>query len=129
VTKVSTSDTILSNMSCEAGVITCTGKSPNGLSDAINANTMDVLMAQTLATSYNIQKISGYSGQTVAVLNCQSYVTSPLTALGLSGSSTVNNVLSVANSLIGGSIAGGTTTQAQASAMNALLSCLNRESF
>lgn len=80
--------------------------------------------------TYNIGKISGYSGQTVAALSCQVYITSPLSALGLSSSSTVNQVLAVANGLIGQSFKpGGTATQAQEGAMNALLGCMNRESL
>lgn len=80
--------------------------------------------------TYNIGKISGYSGQTVAALSCQAYITSPLSALGLSSSSTVNQVLAVANGLIGQSFKpGGTATQAQEGAMNALLGCMNRESL
>jgi hypothetical protein len=126
VTTIAQSDQIESSNSC-AGVINCTGPAPNGLSAGLNSKTLQNLMGQALATTYNIQKITGYTGQSVAQMQCSAYMTSPLTGLGLSSSSTVNAVLSVANQLIGGSIAGGTTNQSQAGAMNSLLGCLNRE--
>jgi len=47
--------------------------------------------------------------------------------LNLSASSTVESVRTAANTLIGNSLGGGTTTQGQAGPMNALLGCLNRE--
>jgi hypothetical protein len=89
-------------------------------------------MAQTLAITYNILHPNNvpdpaYATQTVGSLTCSAYLTAPLTGLGLSSSSTVSAVRDVANALIGNSIRGGSTTQAQAGAMNSLLSCLNRE--
>ena len=94
---------------------------------SINRGTLNTLAGQTLALDHNISLISGYLGQTVAGLSCTAFLTSPLTALGLSSTSTVSNVLAVANTLIGNSALGGSTTQPQAGAMNSLLGCLNRE--
>jgi hypothetical protein len=125
------SDAILSNDSCTplAAIITCTGIAPKGLSSGLHSNTLEVLMAQTLALTYNVSLVTGYSGQTIGGLACTANLTASLTGLGLSSASTVNQVLSVANSLIGNSIRGGTTTQTQAGDLNALLGCLNRETF
>jgi hypothetical protein len=82
-----------------------------------------VLAAQTLALTYNINNISGFSSNTIGSLGC----TAP-SGLGLTSSSTMSQVLVVANSLIDGSTSAGTTTQAQAGAMNSLLGgCINIE--
>jgi len=102
------------------------------LSSGLNKQTLNTLAGQTLALSYNISYITGYSGQTSAGLstptnNCSALLTSPLTSLGLTSASTVNDVLGKANLLLANSQSGGTTTQAQAGAMNSLLGCLNRE--
>ena len=132
VTTIAQSDKILRNDSCSTGappIITCTGLAPDGLSPGLKRNTLEVLMAQTLALTYNIGQITGYSGQSIATLGCSAELTSPLTGLGLVPGSTVNEVLVKADELIGNSIAGGSTTQAQAGAMNSLLGCLNREVF
>jgi uncharacterized surface anchored protein len=125
VTSIVQSDKILGGNACTFGIptiFTCTGTGAGqGLSDALKVGTLNNLAAQTLALTYNIQKIGGYSGQTLGALSC-----SPVT--GLTSSSTVNDALVLANSLIQNSVFGGTTTQAQASAMNTLLGdCLNRE--
>ncbi len=126
VTTIAQSDAILSNDDC-TGIFTCTGAT--GLVSGLNPNTFEVLGAQTLALTYNIGNIDGYDGQTIGGLDCQSYLTSPLTGLGLTSSSTVDDVLDVANQLIGDSFQpSGSATQAQEGAMNALLGCLNRES-
>ena len=134
VTTLAASDKILSNDGCTVGAPTiwvCTGA--NGLVIRLNPNTFEVLGAQTLALSYNIGKITGYSGNTVGGLSCQSLLTSPLTSapLNLTASSSVGDVLTAANWLIGHSFkdsVGGFATQAQEGAMNALLGCLNRDS-
>ncbi len=97
-------------------------------SDSLNQGTLEILMAQTLALSYNIRYITCYTGQTVSALGCASLL-NPI--LGLPPSATVNDVLAVANFLIGHSLPTSPapqTTQAEAGAMNALLGCLNEES-
>jgi hypothetical protein len=131
VTTIAQSDKILHNSDCVAGapvIFVCTGA--NGLVAGLNTNTFEELGAQTLALTYNINNITGFSGQTVGALGCESFITAPLSSLGLSSSSTVNQVLTVANTLIGQSFKpGGTATQAQEGAMNSLLSCLNRETL
>lgn len=118
VNTISTSNTILAGNAC-AQVITCTGtKKGQDLSRDLQSGTLDNLMAQTLALSYNIKHVSGFVGQPLHLFGAPDSV---LTALGLTGSSTVEDALALANSLIAGSTAGGTTTQAQASAMSSLL--------
>jgi uncharacterized repeat protein (TIGR01451 family) len=116
---IALSDMILSNDSC-SGVITCTG-----LNDNLNSNTVEVLMSQTLALSYNILDVAGYSSNTIASLGCN--VPPPLNAapFNLSGSSSVGTVKTIAYGLIAGIYT--TTTQDQAGAMNSLLGCLNNE--
>ena len=81
------------------------------------------LSAQTLPLGYNIKLVSGYTGQSIALLGCTAYLTA-----GLTGSNTVNDAFNAAVALINGSASGGTTTQAKIGAMNLLLNCLNRES-
>ena len=64
----------------------------------------------------------------MSTLGCTAKITAPLTALGLSATSTVNQVLAVANDLIDRSTSAGSTTQSQAGAMNSLLGdCVNKE--
>lgn len=127
ITTIAQSDKILPpNSACATGSPVIFA--PCSLSPGLNKGTLEVLAGQTLALTYNIGKISGYSGQTLAPLGCTNKVTAPLTALGLSSSSTVNQVLAVANALIDNSTSGGTTTQTQAGDMNALLGdCVNQE--
>jgi uncharacterized repeat protein (TIGR01451 family) len=126
VTTIAQSDKVLRNDACEAGSPTIF--SPCTFSAGLQTNTLEVLAAQTLALTYNIGKVNGYNGQTMSVLGCGAKVTSGLTTLGLSSSSTVNQVLTVANALISNSKSGGTTTQTQAGDMNALLgNCVNQE--
>lgn len=88
----------------------------------INKNSLNTLASQTLALRYNIKLVGGYTGQTIGDLVCTAYATA-----GLSGSSTVNQAFTAAQSLIENSRPGGSTTQAQIGAMNSLLGCLNRE--
>jgi uncharacterized repeat protein (TIGR01451 family) len=126
VTTVAQSDKILGNNACTTG--TPTIFSPCTFSTGLQENTLENLAAQTLALTENIGQISGYTGQTVSALGCAAKVSPALSALGLSGSSTVNQVLSVANRLIDTSTSGGTTTQTQAGDMNSLLGdCVNKE--
>ncbi len=132
VTTIQASDKILSNNDCVSGspliFYPCTG--PTGLVAGLNVNSFEVLGAQTLALTYNINLVTGYTGQTINGLGCSAYLTSALTSapISLSGSSTVNAVLTAANNLIGNSFRpSGTATQQQVGAMDSLLSCLNRE--
>ncbi len=119
VTTVLQSDTILGNGACGPSIFNC----GSNLSPGLNTNTLEVLAAQTLALTYNINNISGFSSNTIGSLGC----TAP-SGLGLTSSSTMSQVLVVANSLIDGSTSAGTTTQAQAGAMNSLLGgCVNIE--
>lgn len=124
VNTIALSDAILANQFCSfyTGPGSC---QQAGRSNGLQSNTLEVLMAQTLALSYNIKYIGCYSGQTVSALGCGSL----LAPAGLPANATVNNVLTAANTLIGNSTSTGTTTQAQASAMINLISCLNRETF
>jgi len=126
VTTIAQSDKILNNSACQSGnpiIFVCTGsKTGQGLSDKLQSNSLEVLAAQTLGLTYNIKFISGFAGQTLAQLGC-----APPSALtSLSSSSKVEDVLALANSLIANSTKGGSTTQVQASAMNSLLTCVNR---
>jgi hypothetical protein len=84
------------------------------LATGINKGSFNTLAAQTLALGYNINVVSGYSGQTVGALQC-------------TGSGSVNDAFAAAVTLINGSSTGGSTTQGQVGAMNQLLSCLNKE--
>jgi len=92
------------------------------LATGVNINSLNTLAAQTLALGYNIKLVAGYAGQTVAGLGSTAFLTA-----GLSGTSTVQDAFNAAVALINGSAAGGTTTQGQIGAMNALLGSLNRE--
>jgi hypothetical protein len=92
------------------------------LAKGVNESSLDTLAAQTLALGYNIKILPSFNGQTLAQLACTQYATA-----GLTGSSTVNQVLTVAVALIDGSGSGGSTMQSQIGAMNQLLGCVNRE--
>jgi hypothetical protein len=133
VTTIAQSDKIELVHACDSGqpvIFTCTGtRSGQGVSGDLQTGTLSTLAGQTLASTYNIQRSRGYSGQTVNGLSCTGYLTSSLTAatVGLSGASTVDQVLAAANRLIANSAVGGSTSQAQAGPMNSLLGCLNRE--
>jgi hypothetical protein len=88
----------------------------------INTESLNTLLAQTLALSFNILYIQGYTGQTIGGMNC--------TPVGsLSSASTVQAARDYANGLIANASLGGTVvTQSQIGALNTLLGCLNRES-
>lgn len=118
VTTISDSDKILNNSFCNVSGSNCVSRS-----DALQQNTLERLVAQTLALAYNISFIPCYTGQLVSDLGCGSL----LAPTGLPANSTVNDVLVQANFLIGNSTSAGTTTQAQASAMINLINCLNQE--
>jgi len=110
----------------DPNVFTSTGDCT--LSPDLNFNTLNVLVAQTLALSYNILELggvtTGFAGQTLASLACTGFATA-----GLSGISTVEDARDVANALINLSGSDPGTTQSAAGAMNALLGCLNRETL
>jgi hypothetical protein len=99
-----------------------TGTANCTLATGVNINSLNTLAAQTLALGYNIKLVAGYDGQTIAGLGSTAFLTA-----GLTGTSTVQAAFNAAVALINGSAAGGTTTQAQIGAMNALLGSLNRE--
>lgn len=125
VTNLADSNTILRHGGCTLGSLDCES---DGLSKNLTPHTLDTLLMQTLALTYNIDGVSGFAGDTIASHNCTSCLTPALQALGLTPSSTVSQVLAVANELINDSTSAGTTTQQQAGAMNALLGdCLNQE--
>ena len=93
------------------------------MATGINKGSLNTLAAQTLALGYNLNAVlrPGFAGQTIGQLQCSAGST------GLNSGSTVEQVFAAAKSLIDGSAAGGTTTQAQIGAMNTLLGCVNRE--
>ena len=86
------SKTILPNSLNGISLITdcdATGERDSG----INANSLNTLLGQTLAISYNIKYVNNYAGQTIAALGCTAV--SPLT-----GASTVQAARDRANYLI-----------------------------
>lgn len=118
VTTLQTSNAILSGGICS--YVSCSPLSAN-----LHANTFAVLAAQTLAMSYNM---ADTTFQGLVFSQCSPDITPALMGLGLTTSSSLQQVLTVANQLIAGAGAGGTTTQAQAGAMNSLLGeCVNLE--
>jgi uncharacterized repeat protein (TIGR01451 family) len=128
-TTTAQSDKILGNGVCEPGspAIFLT---PCSLSAGLGVNTLENLAGQTLALTYNIGRIAGYTSHTISTLGCVNKLTSALTSapLSLSPNSSVSNVLAAANKLINGSKSGGTTTQTQTAEMNGLLGgCINAE--
>jgi Fe-S cluster assembly iron-binding protein IscA len=131
VNTIAQSDKILSNNDCTSGspaIFTCTGS--GGLRAGINVNSFEVLGAQTLALTYNIGKIDKFSGQTLAALGVQPFITPTLQALGVTSSTTVNELLVISNNLIDKSFKpGGNATQTQIGDMNSLLGMVNREAL
>jgi hypothetical protein len=100
------------------------------LPKSTNVGSVNTLLGQTLALAYNIKLktaangfAGNYSANTVSTLSCQAYIPA---GSGLTAGSSVNAVLTYANSLISGLAT--TTTQAQVGGANSLLGCLNRES-
>ena len=131
VTTIAQSDKILGNNDCGGGsptIFTCTG--PSGLLGGINKNSFEVLGAQTLALTYNIGNISGFAGQTLSALSVNAYITPALAGLGVTPSTTVDQLLAISNNLIANSFKpGGTATQIQIGDMNSLLGQVNRETL
>jgi hypothetical protein len=88
----------------------------------INTDSLNTLLAQTLALSFNNLYIPGYTGQTIGGMNC-----TPVGSLTLA--STVQAIRDYANGLIANARLGSpTVTPSQIGALNTLLGCLNRES-
>jgi hypothetical protein len=91
------------------------------LFSGINIGTFNTNASQLLALGYNINLVSGFTGQTIGGLGCSAYLTA-----GLVATNTVNNAFAAAVSIVNTT----TTVNAQGAlgAMNLLLNCLNRES-
>jgi len=115
------STTILPNTLNGISILTnCTAS--NLLDNGINVDSLNTLLAQTLALSYNILYKPGFTGQTIGALGC--------TAVGtLTSASTVQDARGYANSLIYNAKKsfGTVITQSQIGAMNTLLGCINTE--
>jgi hypothetical protein len=88
----------------------------------LNTQSINVLIAQTLALSYNILYKSHFTGQTIGGMGC--------TAVGtLTSTSTVSDARDYGNYLIANLVKGGTlVTQTQIGDFNTLAGCLNTES-
>jgi hypothetical protein len=111
VTKITVSNAIIRGDACGT-VWTCKN------TGAVKLHTLDQLAAQTLALAYNLQYVSGFSGETLGQFGI---TPSGVPGLSISTSTTMSALLGVANGLIAESTAGGTTTQAEASDMVAWL--------
>jgi hypothetical protein len=101
------------------------------LTPGLNVGTLNTLAGQTLALSYNVLNVGGATSaafglQTLDLRGCTAFATG-----GLTGSSTINEALVAANTLIANSAFGASpaTTQNAAGQMNALLGCLNEETI
>ena len=70
VTTIAQSNTILLNRACQSGAPVIFG-SPCSLSSNLRSNTLEVLAAQTLALQYNVNKVTFYTGQTIAGLSTE----------------------------------------------------------
>jgi len=89
----------------------------------INTNSFNVLLAQTLALSYNNLYKTGFAGQTIGGMGCTAFA--PLTS-----ASTTQAVQDYANYLIGNAISNNGSaviTQTMIGNMNTLLGCMNAE--
>jgi hypothetical protein len=126
VDTASKSKTILPNTLNGMSILqNCTTSSK--LDSGINTGSLNTLLAQTLALSYNILYKATFAGQTIGGIGC--------TAVGsLTSGSSVEDTRDVANTLIAHAkknASGGdaiTVTQTQIGAMNTLLGCMNTES-
>jgi hypothetical protein len=87
----------------------------------INTASLNTLLGQTLALSYNNLYKSGFAGQTIGAMGC--------TAVGtLTPTSTTQDAQTYANYLIANAKLGApVVTQSQIGAMNTLLGCMNAE--
>jgi hypothetical protein len=126
VDTASKSKTILPNTLNGMSILqNCTTSSK--LDSGINTGSLNTLLAQTLALSYNILYKATFAGQTIGGIGC--------TAVGsLTSGSSVEDTRDLANYLIAHAkknASGGdaiTVTQTQIGAMNTLLGCMNTES-
>lgn len=92
----------------------------SNLSAGVTAQQLGKMASQTLALAYSMEYVPGFGPETLTTLGCATYGGDAAT-LGMSGSTSVAQVLAVANALIGGSTATGPTTAAQVDAMKGLL--------
>ncbi|NRT73300.1 hypothetical protein [Clostridium beijerinckii] len=122
VKRIILSDTILLGNYCTNVLDNSCG---NNLGNNLPAKTLGRLMAETLALTYNITFIPFYSGQLVSAFGCSNL----LQQVGLAINSTVNDVLALANILIGDTGACGSATQGRVNSIINLISCLNGERF
>lgn len=122
VKRIILSDTILLGNYCTNVLDNSCG---NNLGNNLPAKILGRLMAETLALNYNIEIIPFYSGQLVSAFGCSNL----LQQVGLAINSTVNDVLALANILIGDTGACGSATQGRVNSIINLISCLNGERF
>lgn len=122
VKRIILSDTILLGNYCTNVLDNSCG---NNLGNNLPASTLGRLMAETLALTYNITFIPFYSGQLVSAIGCSDL----LLQAGLPINSTVNDVLALANILIGDTGTCGSASQGRVNSIINLISCLNGERF
>ncbi|WP_026887040.1 hypothetical protein [Clostridium beijerinckii] len=122
VKRIILSDTILAGNYCTHVLDNSCG---DNLGNNLPANTLGRLMAETLALAYNIKFIPFYSGQLAGALGCSNL----LLQIGLPINSTVNDVLALANILIGDTGTCGSATQGRVNSIINLIRCLNGERF
>ena len=134
VTTIAQSDKIVRGNACVSPSsfnIPCTSRSAD-----LKVGALENLARHTLALRYNVDVLSGFGGQTLGQIGCAVPAALSDASLpadlkpGLSSSSTLGDVLALANRLIGYSTAVAPfnlTTQAQAGAMYGLLGCVNPE--
>ncbi len=117
------SDAILSG-----GLTACAELNPpcdSNLSDAVGARQLGHLSAQTLALTYGIAAFPGFDSNTLGP--CLATHGSQMSTLGLTSSSTFQDVLDKANDLIDESTGAGSSTQAEVIAMTDLIGqCVNK---
>jgi len=107
---------------CAATLLDCGTDFAAGL----DARDVDHLASQTLALAFNLEYVKGFAGESLAALGCVAGF--QLADLGLSGSSTTDDVLAAAQALLGGSVSTGSSTAAEVGDMTDLLGqCVNAE--
>lgn len=105
---------------CLASLLNC----GNSFSDSVTATTLGHLASQTLALAYSGEYVQGLTPETLSTLGCATY-DGDAAMLGLTGATTVGQLLTRADALIGGSTSTGPTTNGQVTAMTDLLgSCV-----
>ena len=126
--------TILPNTLNGMSILTnCTTSSK--LDSGINGNSMNTLLAQTLALEFNILYKGSYAGQTIGGMGLTGFIPTAFpTGKSLTATNTVEDVFAYANYLIGQAKSGGvppntvTITQSMIGQLNTLLGKLNAES-